>query len=298
MREVLSSMTFAFSKVFSWHTMKFALISGALIFLFWIGVGYLIWDYLVAISAKIVEFVPFNMIRSNGAWMLSSFLWFILTLITFAIIFAFVANFLLQKGDRKNYGKYYISILAVSAIFWSIIWFFFGDYIYHQFLKLLTWLPFETIEKGVAYLIGFYIIYNAIIISILVVASLFSEPLIKSISNEEIVSKHIFSSTKYTIKDAIIYFLLSLLAFPLIFIPILNIVVQVALWIWLIKDTISFDALSLTSKELDKTLLKEHRSAIWLIAAVTAIFNFIPIFNIFGPYFGEISSFKYFKEVV
>jgi uncharacterized protein involved in cysteine biosynthesis len=75
-------------------------------------------------------------------------------------------------------------------------------------------------------------------------------------------------------------------------------VVQVALWIWLIKDTISFDALSLTSKELDKTLLKEHRSAIWLIAAVTAIFNFIPIFNIFGPYFGEISSFKYFKEVV
>jgi uncharacterized protein involved in cysteine biosynthesis len=186
-------------------------------------------------------------------------------------------------------------------LFWGIVWFFKGDYIYTQFLKLLTWLPFETIEKGVAFLIGFYLIYNAIIVTMLFFASLFSEPILENIEIEEfsedtIVSGNMFKSIRYTIKDSLIFIAISVIAFPLLFIPVLNIFTQVGLWIWLTKDTISYDAFSLTHKEVSKAAINEHRGAIWVITIVTVLFNFVPILNIFGPYFGTIALYAYFKN--
>jgi len=89
----------------------------------------------------------------------------------------------------------------------------------------------------------------------------------------------------------------SLIAFPLLFIPVLNIVVQIALWMWLIKDTMSYDAAALVYEKVEQEEIKQHRFAIWVISFTTALFNFIPVFNIFGPYFGEISMFHYLKSI-
>ena len=189
-----------------------------------------------------------------------------------------------------------------STIFWSAVWFVKGDDIYQEFLKLLTWLPFETIEKGIAFLIGFYIIYNAIIVSMVFVASLFSEPLLISVEKKyfkesEVKRDNIFSSIGYTLKDALIFIGLSILTFPLLFVPVVNIFTQIALWLWLTKDTMGYDALTLTSSKVTKEKLKEHRLALWFISFVTVLFNFIPILNLFGPFFGEISMFHYFKSI-
>jgi len=257
---------------------------------------------LVAISSKIVELVPFTMVRSNGAWMLSSFLWLQLVLITFALIFAFFGNIVLKSVSKERYSTFSIFILLASAVFWAVVWFFEGSYIYKEFLKLLTWLPFETVEKGIAFLIGFYIIYNAIIVTMLFITSLFSEPLLNYIEkkyfpNEPIHKDHIFKSIGYTIKDTVIFTVASIVAFPLLFIPIINIIVQVLLWMWLIKDTISYDGASLTFDKVDISEIKKHKSALWFISFITALFNFVPILNLFSPYFGEMSIFHYFKNL-
>ncbi len=183
-----------------------------------------------------------------------------------------------------------------------MVWFFKGNYINHQFLQLQTWLPFETVEKGIAFLIGFYIIYNAIVVSLVFLASIFSEPLIELIeiehfSEDDVVRDNVFKTTGYTIRDSAIFIGLSILAFPLLFVPVLNIFIQVMLWIWLVKDTMSYDAASLTHEKVDRSILKEHRATIWFVAFVTVLFNFIPVFNIFGPFFGLITMFHYFKTL-
>jgi len=300
MGHVFKSVIFGFKEILTWHTMKYIVLSGVVVTLVWLGIGYMIWDALVALSAKIIELVPFSMVRSNGAWMLSTFLWFQLTLVTFALIYAFFGNLVLRSLSKEKYSIFSLLVFVGSALFWGVVWLFKGDYIYVQFLKLLTWLPFETVEKGIAFLIGFYIIYNAIVVTMLFVASLFSEPVIEDIeirefAEDDVTRDTMFKTLRYTLKDTLIFIGLSILAFPLLFVPLLNIFVQIALWVWLSKDTISYDALALTHEKVEKSLKQKYSGAIWTITAITVLFNFIPVFNIFGPFFGLIAMFHYFK---
>jgi len=302
MRNVLHAIIVAFSEILKWDTIRIVLFSGIVVTGFWTVVGFLLWDDLISVSAKALEFVPFSMLRANGAWMLSAFLWFQLVLITFALIYAFFGNLILRVVSKEKYSAFTFLTVFLSALFWAVVWFFAGDYIYEQFLKMMTWLPFETIEKGLAFMIALYMLYNAIIVSMLFIASLFSEPIIKMVekrhfAEEEVVKENIFVSLRYTIRDTLIFTGLSIVAFPLLFVPVLNMFVQIILWMWLTKDTISFDALSLVYRTPDRSLLGKHRLAVYFITFVTVMFNFIPVFNLFGPFFGEIAMFHYFKSV-
>jgi hypothetical protein len=153
-----------------------------------------------------------------------------------------------------------------------------------------------------AYMFAIYIIYNAVVVSMLFVINIFSEPLLKHIEaktfpESEIKSDNIFSVVGYTIKDTIKFILLSLLFFPLIFVPFVNFVVQILLWMWLTKDTLQYNSASLAFGKVDIDELKKYRVDIWFISFVTTLFNFIPIFNIFAPFFGEISMFHYWKKI-
>ncbi len=301
MRDVMHAVIFGFKEILTWNVMKLALISGVIVSAIWAFVGFLFWEQIVSLGSHILELVPFSMVRSNGAWMLSSFLWFQLVLVTFALIFVFFGNLILRSVSKERYTSFSVIVAILSAVFWAIVWFFKGDYIYHQFLQLLTWLPFETIEKGIGYMIGFYLIYSAIVVTMVFVVSIFSKPLIKSIEkrhfpDDEAVKDHAFKSIGYTIRDSAIFLIVSLIAFPLLFIPVVNFIVLIALWVWLVKDTFKYDVASLLFDKVDKQMLKEHNLAAWTISFITALFNFIPVFNIFGPFFGEISMFHYFKS--
>jgi hypothetical protein len=300
MGNISKAVVLGFKEIVNWHTMKYILLSGILVTAVWIGLGYVMWDGIVAISAKIIELVPFSMVRSNGAWMLSTFLWLQLVLITFALIYAFLGNLILRSVSQEKYTVFSLLILLGSGVFWGFVWFFKGDYIYAQFIKLLTWLPFETVEKGIAFLIGFYIIYNAIVVTMLFVSSMVSDAIIEDIeirefAEDEVVRDNLFKTVKYTVRDSVIFAVISILAFPLLFVPILNIFIQIALWIWLTKDTIAYNALALTHTNVNRSYLKQYRGGIWSITAIAVLFNFIPVLNIFGPYFGLVALFYYMK---
>ena len=302
MKDIFHAVIFGFKEILTWNTIKYALVSGTVVIALWLGIGYLLWDIIISISTSILELVPFSMVRSNGAWMLSAFLWLQITLLTFAILFSLLGNLILQSVSKERYTTFSLLIILLSAIFWSIVWFYQGGYIYQQFLKLLTSLPFQTVENGIAYLIAFYFIYNGIIVTMFFITSLLNEPLILNIEkrhfqDKEVIRDNLFRSMGYTIKDTLLFSIASIIALPLLFIPILNIFIQIALWIWLIKDTITYDTLSLTHKKVDKKMTHQHKIAIWFISFLTALFNFVPILNILGSYFGEITMFHYFKTI-
>ena len=302
MKNVINAMIFGFNEILTWNTMKYALLSGFIVTVIWGFVGYMLWDQMIALSSAIIDFVPFSMVRSNGAWMLSTFLWFQLVIITFALIFAFLGNFILRTVSKEKYTSFSIWVIVGSALFWAVIWFFQGEYFYHQFLKLLTWLPFETVEKGIAFLIAFYFIYNAIVVSMIFLASVFSKPLISSVEErhfqeDDVVRDHTFNIVGYTLKDSALYLLASLIAFPLLFIPVINILVQTVLWNYLVKDTMSYDAASLVYEKVDTQKIKAQWKGLGIISFVSILFNLVPILNFFGPFFGEISMFHYLKSL-
>ncbi len=301
MLNFIDSIIFAFKEILNFQTMRLALAIGAIVNIIWIIIAYFFWDAIIAFSGSFLDAIPFSIIRSNGAWMLSTFLWFQLVLITFALIFAFFGNLILNNVSKEKYGSFSIIVALGSAAFWAIVWFFEGDYIYAQSLKLLTWLPFETIEKGLAYLIGFYFVYSAIIVTMIFITSALSFKFLSSVKErhfpyDNFVEDNEVNTIRYTLKDTLIFIVASAILFPLFFIPVLNFLVQMLLWVWLIKDTFVYDTASLLMQDVDKEKLKEHRGAFWGISAVVALFNFIPVFNIFGPFFGQLAMFYYLKK--
>jgi len=298
----MNAMLFGFKEILNWNTMKYALLIGISVTVLWAGIGYLIWDQLIALSSKILEFVPFAMARSNGAWMLSTFLWFQVVVMTVSLIFIFFGNVILRKVSKDSYTLTSLSITIGASVFWALVWFFKGDYIYQEFLKLLNWLPFETLEKGLAFFIAFYLLYNAVIMTTIFMTTLFSEPLIVSIEkrhfeDDEVKRDNVINIIGYTLKDSLLFGLAFIAALPILFIPVLNVLLQTVLWVYLIKDTVTYDAASMVYEKVDTEEIKKNRFSLWTISIATALFNFIPGLHMFGPLFGEVSMFHYLKSI-
>ena len=302
MQDIIESILFGFSGILNYKTMKRALAIGAVVTIGWSFFGYLIWNELVSFGAYFIDLVPFSMLRSNGASILSFFLWFSLVLITFALILTFFGNMILEKVSKERYSSFSLLIVFISALFWSVIWFFERSYLHTQFLKLFNWLPFESVEATLSYLLGLYFIYTAIIVTMLLVTSFFSETLLEDIRDkhfryESFLEEDEIKESEKRLLDVIIYVIISIIAFPLLFIPFVNFVLQLGLWIWLIKDTFVNDSAALVIPKEKRAKLSEYKSGFFIISIVTALFNFLPVFNIFGPFFGEITMFYYLKEI-
>ena len=301
MLDFMDAVVFGFKGIFKIKTMKFAMTSGLIISAIWILIGMFFWDGIISTTSTILTLIPFSMLRSDGAWMLSAFLWLQLVLITFAVLFSFLGNFIATRISRNNYDTLSVVVGLSSAVFWGIVWFFEHDFIYANFLKLLTWLPFETIEKGLSYLIGFYIIYMAIIANMIFVTSMFSNKFLSEINEKGVPCDTMYDESKYnnvkqTLKDTAIFTGISIISSPLFFIPFINFIILVGLWAWFMKDTLAYATASFVFGNRKEEKLKEFKKPIWGLNMIGSLFNFIPVFNVFGPYFTELAMFHYFKE--
>ncbi len=301
MIDFFESIAFGFKTILKWNMIKIALISGLLTSAIWIVIAIFAWNPLVSFSSFILELVPFFMVRSNGAEIISVFIWAQAVLITFALIVAFFGTLLSKKIPKERYRIFYFTIIACSAIFWTIVWFVKGSYLHVQFAKILTLLPFGTIDKGMAYLISCLIIYNLIIISMLFITSILSKVVLSKVNDDEfgsdvVLENREFKIIKYTIKDTLIFIGVSTVFFPLFFVPFLNFIVQIGLWTYLVRNTFRYDVGVLLFEKFNNEKLKAENKAIWSISFVAALFNFLPVLNVFGPFFGEITMFHYLKN--
>ncbi len=302
MQDITESILFGFKEILNYHTMKLVLLIGLVVTLVWSFLGYFLWDGLVGISSSVIDLVPFFMIRSNSAWMLASLIWLILVITTFSLILIFFGTMILEKVSKEKYSSFSLSIAFGSAFFWGVVGFLNADTLHDKLLQLINWLPFETVESSMAYLLAFYFIYSGIIVTILLATSFFSESLLTQVGKkhfpyDNLLKEDELETSSNRLKDVGIYTIVSLLSFPLLFIPLLNFILQLALWIWLIKDTFVEDSAALLIPQEQEEKLQEYKKGFFIISGVTALFNFLPLFNLFGPFFGEISMFYYIKLI-
>ena len=299
MQDFLDALEFAYRQISRRYIMKYILTAGAAVSLVWSLVAFLFWESIVQTSSMLVELVPFSFIKANGAIFLSTFLYMQAVLITFAILHAFVMNLYAQKESESKSGFVTLTLVLGSALFWAVVWFANAATVHRQLEKLLTWLPFETVEIALSSLLGFYFIYNMIVVTMTLVASFYSPRFLSFVREREYPYDTIYENEKsvfrYTLRDAAIFLLASILAFPLLFVPFVNFAVQIALWVWLAKETLFFDAATMLYKEPQKRDFKKEAPAIWAITFVGALFNFVPVINLFGPFFSEIAMFHYLK---
>ena len=299
MQDFFDALEFAYKQISRRYMMKYIITAGAAVSLVWLIIGFFFWDGIVHISSTLVELVPFSFIKANGAIFLSTFLYMQAVLITFAILHAFIMNLYMQKDSESKSGLITLTLVTGSALFWAAVWFFNAGVIHNQLERVLTWLPFETVEIAIAYLLGFYFIYNMIVVTMTLVASFYAPKFLALVREKEFPYDTIYenetSIMRTTLRDGLLFIVASVLAFPLLFVPFVNFLVQIALWVWLAKETLFFDAATMLYKDPKKQDFKKYAPAIWAITFVGALFNFIPVINLFGPFFSEIAMFYYLK---
>ncbi len=174
--------------------------------------------------------------------------------------------------------------VAILGYFWKSFDGFVTSY--------LNWIPWEWLQSTVSVISTPLVGYILVIITISILTSLFSDKLMialakKHYPQQEIVDDvSITGSIMVTIKSIIIFLILFIMLFPFIFIPILGQLVLLYLWSILLKEPMVHDVGGLFIA--DKKELKEKRKGARIIAMIAALFNYIPLLNIFAPIFAQI----------
>lgn len=291
--KVVSCIIKGIKDLFTLEVLKSVLLISIPIFLFYVLLVGLLWDKIIILSDFLISWVPFSVVKLNGAFFIMFFLWFLAVAVTFAFISVIFFPFL--KNDRGFFLYSTISIIIISVLY-SLIFITNWDYIYFELKKLLTLLPFTTISKGVGVLVAIYIFYNLFILTLYISMFFINKEFIEAIKELEygeiqIQTKNEFKYKKFFIKDIIIFIVLFTLLFPLFFIPVINIGVQLFLWSKLYHDSFLYLLCNEYCSKDDFEKLQNHKFKTIFVSIIAASFNFLPIINFFAPFFALIMFF-------
>ena len=188
-----------------------------------------------------------------------------------------------------------------SILLWVVVLWFSWDLYSGMITTYIQKIPFvgswEWFQSSGAVVAALIIGYMLMIITVSILTSLYSEPLLIKLAEKHYPGKpvvgtpNIATSVYLSIKAGVVFLLLFLFTFPLIFIPIIGQVWMLWLWSLLIKEPNTYDVGSLFIS--DKQLLKREKKKAWLTAMVASLFNYIPLLNIFAPLFGQIMFLHY-----
>ncbi|MCB4749374.1 MAG: hypothetical protein LGB67_04780 [Sulfurovum sp.] len=176
-----------------------------------------------------------------------------------------------------------------TVITWGLIWLL-GDILKGFIINYLGWIPWEWAQTTGASIAIVAVGYMLFILTLSVVTSFMIEPLLIMLAQKHypyakvVNSSSVMKSTILSIRSGLSFFFLFLFLLPLMFIPLIGAIWMLWLWSIPIKDSSIYDIQSLFVPQGQKIEVKNAT----VLAMVAAIFNYIPILNIFTPVFAEI----------
>jgi uncharacterized protein involved in cysteine biosynthesis len=183
-----------------------------------------------------------------------------------------------------------------SILLWVVLLWFSWDLYSGMIETYIQKIPFvgswEWFQSSGAVLAALIVGYMLVIITVSILTSLYSEPLLIKLAQKHypgkpvVGSPAIATSVYLSIKAGVVFLLLFLFTFPIIFIPIIGQIWMLWLWSLLIKEPNTYDVGSLFIA--DKQTIKAQKKKAWLTAMIASLFNYIPVLNIFAPLFGQI----------
>ena len=228
--KISSCFVKSFRDLFNLDVLKVVLIVAMPLFFLFFGVLYLFWDQIINLSSFLISWVPFSVLKINGAFFVLFFVWFILVLVSFAFVTAIFSPLFLNKV-KKGYYLYSVITIGLFSLLYAILLINNWDYVFEEVKRLLTLLPFDTVAKSVSAIVAVYIFYNFFILALFMVIFAFSKQFLEAIRELEYPDIDIniedkFKFKRAIFKDVLIFIGLFMVLFPLFFIPVINIAVQ------------------------------------------------------------------------
>jgi len=291
----------SFRDLFNLEVLKVILIVALPLFVLFFGILYLFWDEIIKISSLLISWVPFSVLQLNGAFFILFFVWFIFVLISFAFVTALISPLLLNK-IKKGYYFYSVFTIGFFSLLYAVLLINNWDYVYSEVKKLIILLPFDTVAKSVSAIVSIYIFYNFFILALFIIIFVFSKQFLEAIRELEYPDVEIniedkFKFKRAIFKDVLIFIGLFLMLFPLFFIPVINVGVQLFLWTKLYHDSFLYFVCNEYCSNEEFEELQKQKFKTTFIAFLAALFNLLPIVNFFAPFFAIIMFFHCVMEL-
>ncbi len=274
---------------------KKSIINGSIWLGLWLLIMFFTWAHMTSFTQKLLLWVPFTFIKYSGTYFIFTLLWIQAILITLGIIF-YIFNRFIEKYLEKTHSHYFILITGtVIVLFYTFLFFYYKDsfllYISH-FIKIL---PFQSIKELISIFLAILFYYMLFSVSISLIFPFIFNDTLKNLAYEEYPDIKITNIKKskilyLSLRDLFIFIIISLICYPLLIIPWLNIITMLFLWTYVIKDTYYHTVKNLFN--LDDLNKKEQ----YLLAFFSAVLNFIPLINIYAPAFGLLVFYHYMIE--
>jgi len=214
-----------------------------------------------------------------------------------------IINSIKDIFDRKILFTSLIPII-IAAIFWGIVFFIFHSQINGFFVYITNHIPFisgtDWIKNIIEAIGGIFIYYQLLILTSTMIAGIIADKIVDRVNEKYYhLKKEGFGSfigaLGITLKYNLIFIVLFIIFLPAMFVPGLNIFVNIILWVILIKNPIFYDSVAMyTSKEEYQILKNKNKTTTLVIAILGAIFFLIPVLGVF-VYIAQLLLFTHYN---
>ena len=287
--EFLYSMTEAFKDLGNTQIKRLSIVNGIVWAFIWFGIGVVFYEPLLRFSTSMINLLPFTFVKKSGAEFILMISWLQTILVTIGIFFALFNQVLSKKIIP-------ILVSFIIAIFWFIVYFVYQDSILIYLEKLIKIFPFESVEEAVSNVLAMFVFYSFYVASIYISFLALSGKILEKLQTEEYPEVEVtkeFSFLKLfwiMFRDLMIFIVALFVLYPLLFVPFVNVVIIITLWVFLIKSSLLEVVFMIFGKE------QLNKKEIYSFSIMSVIFNFLPIVNLFAPAFGVLSVYHYVME--
>jgi len=181
--------------------------------------------------------------------------------------------------------------IVIAALFWGVVFFIFHTQIKHFILYIVGHIPFIGSKSLVADTIeavgGIFIYYELLIMTSVMMVGIIADKVVDRVNNKYYqLEKRGFGtfigSMSVSIKQNALFFILFVIFIPAMFIPGVNILVNIILWMILIKKPTFYDSIAMiASKDEYSNLLNSNKTKTFLITLLGAALFLVPFFGVF-----------------
>jgi len=205
--------------------------------------------------------------------------------------------------DKKIFFTSLIPIF-IAALFWGVVFYAFAHPISNFIAHMVSYIPFvgksSWLQDAIKAVGGVVVYYELVIISSVVIVGIIADKIVDRINDKYYHNtKKGFGTTAGSVivalKQNLIFIVLFIIFLPLIFVPVLNIIVHIFLWATLIKKPNFYDSIAMyASKEEFKILQKRDKFKTNIIALISASLFLIPVVGVF-VYVVQLLMFAHFN---
>ena len=186
----------------------------------------------------------------------------------------------------------FISILPITlaAIFWAAIFYLFYEQIDAALGRLLESVPFISVEWAkttLEWVGGIFLYYELLIITAVMVVGLIADTVVDKVNTRSYQLKKqgfgsLTGSLFISLRSNLFFIVLFVLFLPALFIPGINVVVHLFLWLVLIRTPLFYDSLAMIATRSEYTVLKkQNRWQRFIVGLSSASLFLIPVIGVF-----------------